>query len=111
LNVYDTIYFTQSHEIGEFVKQKGIFKIVDSNGFTKELDHLEEERIRNLQNMIAELEKEKESLNDEKTKLLEDLNRQISLNEKRHQDNEAKIKNLKTVLRLLRKNIISIQKK
>lgn len=103
LNVYDTIYFTQSHEIGEFVKQKGIFKIVDSNGFTKELDHLEEERIRNLQNMIAELEKEKESLNDEKTKLLEDLNRQISLNEKRHQDNEAKIKESKNGIEVIKK--------
>ncbi len=103
MNVYDTIYFTQSHEIGEFVKQKGIFKIVDSNGFTKELDHLEEERIRNLQNMIAELEKEKESLNDEKTKLLEDLNRQISLNEKRHQDNEAKIKESKNGIEVIKK--------
>lgn len=96
-------YFTQSHEIGEFVKQKGIFKIVDANGFKKELDYLEEERLRNLQNAIAELEKEKENLKDEKTKLLEDLNRQISLNEKQHQDNETKIKESKNGISIINK--------
>lgn len=103
LNVYDTIYFTQSHEIGEFVKQKGIFKIVDADGFKKELDHLEEERRRILQNAILELKQEKEGLKDEKEKLLEDLNRQISQNEKRHQDNEIKIKESKNGITIINK--------
>ncbi|WP_347219358.1 hypothetical protein [Chryseobacterium sp.] len=103
LNVYDTIYFTQSHEIGDFVKQKGIFKIVDADGFKRELDHLEEERRRTLQNTIAELEKEKEVLQDEKIKLLEDLNRQILQNEKRHQENEAKIKESKNGIEVISK--------
>ncbi|MDM1555832.1 MULTISPECIES: hypothetical protein [Chryseobacterium] len=103
LNVYDTIYFTQSHEIGEFVKQKGIFKIVDADGFKKELDNLEEEKRRILQNAIVDLTKEKESLKDEKTKLLEELNRQISQNEKRHQDNEAKIKDSKNGIEIINK--------
>ncbi|REC61961.1 hypothetical protein DRF65_13115 [Chryseobacterium pennae] len=103
LNVYDTIYFTQSHEIGEFVKQKRIFKIVDTDGFKKELDYLEEERLRALQNAIAELEKEKVALQDEKTKLLEDLNRQIMQNEKRHQENEAKIKESKNGIEVISK--------
>ncbi|KAB1230816.1 hypothetical protein [Chryseobacterium viscerum] len=95
LNVYDTIYFTQSHEIGEFVKQKGIFNIVDAAGFQKEIEKLHEEKLRAVQNTIADLEKEKESLNEERKTLLEDLKRQIAQNEKRHQENEDKIKESK----------------
>ncbi|REC44202.1 hypothetical protein [Chryseobacterium pennipullorum] len=103
LNVYDTIYFTQSHEIAEFVKQKGIFKIVNDEGFDMELHNLEEERRRILQSAITELKREKEGLKDEKTKLLEDLNRQISHNEKRHQDNESKIKESKNRIEIISK--------
>lgn len=103
LSVYDTIYFTQSHEIGEFVRQKGIFRIVDANGFKKELENLHEERIREIKNAIADLEKEKESLKDERTKLLEDLNRQIAQNERRHQENGAKIKESKSGIEVIRK--------
>ncbi|MCL8538677.1 hypothetical protein M9991_17555 [Chryseobacterium gallinarum] len=103
LNVYDTIYFTQSHEIGEFVKQKRIFKIVDANGFKKELDLLEEERRRALQNAITGLEKEREELKDERTKLVEELNRQIAQNEKRHQENEARIKESKNGIEIINK--------
>ncbi|MGU3375837.1 hypothetical protein [Chryseobacterium sp. M5A1_1a] len=103
LSTYDTIYFTQSHEIGEFVRQKGIFKIVDSNGFKSEIEKLHEERLRTVKNSIAELEREKESLKDERTKLLEDLNRQIAQNEKRHQENEIKIKESKTGIEVINK--------
>lgn len=103
LNVYDTIYFTQSHEIGEFVKQKGIFKIVDADGFKKELDHLEEERRQILQNAITDLKKEKDNVKDEKAKLLEDLSRQILQNEKRHQENEATIKESKNGIEIIHK--------
>ncbi|MBP2616590.1 hypothetical protein [Chryseobacterium jejuense] len=103
LNVYDTIYFTQSHEIGKFVKQKRIFKIVDADGFKKELDYLEEERLHALQSAIADLKREKENLKEEKTKLVGDLNKQISQNEKRHQENETKIKESKNSLEVIQK--------
>lgn len=103
LNVYDTVYFTQSHEIGEFVKQKDIFKIIDADGFKKELDLLQEERLRILQRTISDLEREKERLKDEKIQLLEDLNRQVSQNEKRHQENEDKIKESKNGIEVIRK--------
>jgi hypothetical protein len=66
LNVYDTIYFTQSHEIAEFVKQKGIFKIVDASGFYKEIEKFHEEKLQEVQNSVAELEREKERLIHEK---------------------------------------------
>lgn len=103
LSSYDTIYFTQSHEIGEFVRQKGIFKIVDTNGFKKEIEKLHEERLKAVQNSIAELEREKESLKEERIQLLDSLNRQIAQNEKRHQENEVKIKESKSGIEVINK--------
>lgn len=92
LNVYDTIYFTESHEIAEFVKQKGIFKIVDANGFTREIESLREERLRLVQSLIQEFEREKEKLTEDRRKIIDDLNKQIDQNKVRHQENEKKIK-------------------
>lgn len=103
LNVYDTIYFTQSHEIGEFVRQKGIFKIVDTQGLKNEIEKLHEEKLRAVQNAIAGMEKEKEDLKEEKTILLNDLNRQIAQNEKRHQENEIRIKESKNGIEIINK--------
>lgn len=103
LNVYDTIYFTQSHEIGEFVRQKGIFKIVDTNGLKKEIENLHEEKLRDIRNTIADLEKEKESLKDEKSVRIDHLNRQISQNEQRHQENEIKIQESKNGIEIINK--------
>nr|WP_315032546.1 hypothetical protein [uncultured Chryseobacterium sp.] len=103
LNVYDTIYFTQSHEIAEFVKQKGIFKIVDGGGFHKEIEKFHEEKLREVQNSIAELEREKDSLVHEKKELITSLTRQIEHNEKRHQENELKIKESKNGVEIIRK--------
>jgi len=37
LNIYDTIYFTESQEVAQYVHQKGVFKIIDINGFEREL--------------------------------------------------------------------------
>lgn len=103
LNTYDVIYFTQSHEIGEFVRQKGIFRIVDSNGFKKEIEKIHEEKQLAIQNSISDLEKEKEGLKGEKTRLIEDLNKQIAHNEKRHQENEARLKESKNGIEIISK--------
>lgn len=101
LNVYDTLYFTQSHEIAEFVKQKGIFKIVDTGGFNKEIEKFHEERLREVQNAVADLKKEKENLKEEKTQLMDDLRKQVERNEKKHQENEVKIQESKTGIDLI----------
>ncbi|AZA84438.1 hypothetical protein C1637_06235 [Chryseobacterium lactis] len=103
LNVYDTIYFTQSHEIAEFVKQKGIFKIVDAGGFHKEIEKFHEERNREVQQSIAEFEKEKEDLKEEKKILIAELTQQIESNERRHRENELKIKESKNGIDLIGK--------
>ncbi|MBB6370570.1 hypothetical protein [Chryseobacterium shigense] len=91
LNSYDMIYFTGNHEVAEFVQQKGIFKIVDLNGFEREIQKSDEEKSRLLNTYISDLELEKNNLNDDKKHLLDQLNQQISQNEKRHKENAAKI--------------------
>ncbi|MEY8760507.1 hypothetical protein [Chryseobacterium tongliaoense] len=101
LNVYEVIYFTQSHEVGEFVQQKGIFKIVDMNGFEGEISKLHEERTRILKNTIDEFEKEKQILKDEREKLIDEVKRQIEQNEKRHQENEKKIRESKDGIHII----------
>ncbi|TLX24360.1 hypothetical protein FE904_16965 [Chryseobacterium indologenes] len=103
LNVYDTIYFTQSHEIAEFVKQKGIFKIVDASGFYKEIEKFHEEKLQEVQNSVAELEREKERLIHEKKEILTSLTRQIEHNERKHKENELKIKESRNGLELISK--------
>ena len=111
LNVYETVYFTQSYEIGEFVRQKGIFKIVDSNGFEGEIQKLDEERTRIIKNTIEEFEKEKQSLKDERQKLVDDIKWQIEQNKKRHQENERKIKESENGVEIINKEYEEYSKK
>ncbi|KQM43893.1 hypothetical protein [Chryseobacterium sp. Leaf201] len=95
LNNYDTIFFTQSHEIGEFVKQKGIFKIVEPNGFEHEISRLHEERLRLVQVCLDEFKKEHRQLEEERKRLIDSLHKQIEQNEKYHKENEKKIEQSK----------------
>lgn len=111
LNVYDTIYFTESHEIAEFVKQKGIFKIVDANGFTREIESLREERLRLVQSLIQEFEKEKEKLTEDRRKIIENLNKQIDQNKVRHQENDKKIKDSEGGIKIIEDEYTEFSKK
>lgn len=111
LNTYDTIYFTQSAEIAEFVQQKGIFKIVNTEGLEKEIGKLHEDRIHAVQNSINEFEKEKEKLKEERKQLIDDLTRQIRQNEKRHQENEQKILESKNGINVINQEYDQFSKK
>lgn len=91
LNNYDTVFFTQSHEIGEFVKQKGIFKIVDPNGFEHEISRLHEERLRLVQVCLEGFKKEYHQLEEERKRLIDSIHKQIEQNENHHRENERKI--------------------
>ncbi|MCT2561987.1 hypothetical protein [Chryseobacterium herbae] len=95
LNSYEMIYFTESHEVAEFVKQKGIFKIVDMNGFDREIQKCHEEKSKALTSYIRDLELEKETLKEDRKQLLDHLEKQIIQNEKRHQENEKNIRESK----------------
>lgn len=95
LNSYDMIYFTGNHEVAEFVQQKGIFKIVDLDGFEREIRKSDEEKSRLLNAYIQDLEQEKNNLEADRKKILDQLHHQIGQNERKHQENEAKIRESK----------------
>ncbi|SHG54035.1 hypothetical protein SAMN05421866_0766 [Chryseobacterium oranimense] len=91
LSIYDMIYFTDNREVAEFVQQKGIFKIVDENGFDREIQKSDEEKSRLVSNCIQELEQEKENLKEDRKTIINDIEKQIAHNERKHQENEKKI--------------------
>lgn len=110
LNVYDTIYFTQSKEVAEFVAQKGIFKliqnVVDKKEFEQEIQALQAERKRKIEASISDFEKEISRLEEDKNKTLNEFKEQIDRNEQVHQENEKKIRESKNDLEQV-KNIYS----
>lgn len=91
LNVYDTIYFTQSNEVAEFVHQKNIFHLVQENGFTTEIQKLAEERLQKIQNSLDEFAREKQKLDEDRKRLIDEYKKQIEQNERQHQENSRKI--------------------
>jgi hypothetical protein len=110
LNDYDTVFFTQNHEIGEFVKQKGIFKIVDPNGFNHEISKFHEERLRLVQVCLDELKKENRQLEEERKRLIESIHKQIEQNEKYHRENERKIVQSKEKIGIINNEYIQYTK-
>lgn len=99
LNVYDTIYFTDSPEVAEFVHQKGVFKLIQNVGvkkeFEREINNLIEERKRKREQSISEFEREVQLINDDKNRTIQEFRNQIEQSERIHQDNERRIKESK----------------
>ncbi|WP_294286743.1 hypothetical protein [uncultured Chryseobacterium sp.] len=91
LNVFDTIYFTDSSEIAEFVHQKNIFQFVQKDGFENEIRKLAEERKRKILETIADFEKEKSRLGDTEKQVCEDMKDKIGKNKQQHVANAEKI--------------------
>lgn len=92
LNVYDTIFFTDSKEVAEFVRHKRIFSAVDENNFETEIRKLTEERKRKIQESLDEFSKEKLKLEESRLKTYEDFKSQIEKNKEKHQENDQKIR-------------------
>ena len=111
LNVYDTIYFTSSNEIAEFVHKKGIFKLVQKEGFESEIQQLNQERRLAMQSTIAEFENEKLSIEEKKKKATKAFKQQIDLNEKQHVENKKKIDSSKTELNAINQQYDSFLQK
>ena len=105
LNLYDTIYFTDSSEVAEFVHQKGIFKLIQNVGekkdFDKEINNLIEERKRKRDRAISEFEREVLRINEEKNIAIQEFKTQIEQNEITHLENERKLKGSKDDLNKL----------
>ena len=99
LNVYDTIYFTESREIAEFVNQKGIFKLIqnvgDKKDFDKEIDDLIEERKRKREQSISDFEREFQRINDDKNRTIQEFKTLLEQNERTHLANEKNLEDSK----------------
>lgn len=91
LNVYDTIYFTESSEIANFVRQKNIFQFVQRDGFENEISKLAEERKRQIQEAVNEFENEKIKLDSSKKQNYEDFKSKIEKNKELHAANGKRI--------------------
>ena len=96
LNVYDTIYFTNSDEVAKFVAQKGIFKLIQNVGekrdFEREINNLIEERKRKKEQSISEFEKEVQRINEDKNRNIQEFKTQIEQNERTHSENDRRLK-------------------
>jgi len=99
LNVYDTIYFTDSKEVGEFVHQKGIFKLIqnvgDKKDFDREINDLKEDRKRKREQSISEFEREVQRINEAKKQTIQEFKIQVEQSERTHLENERKLKESK----------------
>jgi hypothetical protein len=99
LNVYDTIYFTDSTEVAEFVHQKGIFKLIQNVGekrdFEREINSLIEERKRKREQSISEFEREVQRINEDKNQTIQEFKNQIEQSERTHSENDKKLKESK----------------
>jgi hypothetical protein len=99
LNIYDTIYFTNSDEVARFVVQKGIFKLIqnvkENLEFEREINNIIEDRKRKKEKSISEFEKEIQSINEEKNRTIQEFKDQIEQNERIHNENEKKLKESK----------------
>ncbi len=96
LNNYDTIFFTNSKEIVEFTRGKGLYKVVDEqNGFNKEIQLLREEKKKKLQIMVNDFEKELTELEEKKKITIKDFKESIEQNSRLHQENSKKIEESK----------------
>lgn len=99
LNIYDTIYFTNSDEVAKFVIQKGIFKLIQNVGdkleFEREINNLIEERKRKREQSISEFEREAQRINEDKNRTIQEFKNQIEQSERTHFENEKKLKESK----------------
>ena len=99
LNIYDTIYFTNSDEVAKFVIQKSIFKLIQNVGdkleFEREISNLIEERKRKREQSISEFKREVQRINEVKSQTIQDFKNQIEQSERIHLENERKLKESK----------------
>lgn len=99
LNAYDTIYFTDSQEVAEFVHQKGIFKLIQNVGekrdFDREINELIEERKRKREQSISEFKREVQRISEDKNQTIQEFKNQIEQSVRTHLENERRLKESK----------------
>jgi len=98
LNKFDTIFFTNSREIIEYCKNKGLYSITDESGFEQEIEKLKAEINKKRQLYIIELENEKQKLEHHRKQNIEKHKNQIEQNQKQHLENHHRIAESKNEL-------------
>lgn len=88
---YDTIYFTESKEIAEFARSRGIYKTIDETGFETEINNLIEEKKRKREQSISEFEREIQKINEDKKRAIQEFKNQIEQFKITHQANGKRI--------------------
>ena len=92
---YDTIYFTESKEIAEFARSRGIYKTIDETGFDNEINNLIEERKRKREQSISEFKREVQRINEDRNQTIQEFKNQIEQSERTHLENDRKLKESK----------------
>ena len=115
LNVYDTIYFTQSEEIAKYVKLKNIVPLIQNVGdlkeFELEIQKLNEDRLNKIEAFRNELVQEKEKLSKAKEVKKQEFVKNIETNKKTHQDNQSKIEEAENQLKKIGSDYNELSKK
>lgn len=111
LNIYDTIFFTDSKEIVDFTKSRDIYKVIDENGYDKEIQTLRDEKKKKLQILVSDFEKELSELDEKKRISIRDFKDSIEENSRLHQENNRKIEDDKKQINIIENKYYEFSKK
>lgn len=111
LNKFDVIYFTDNKEIVEFVHQKGIYKVVQSDGFEQETKILSEEKRQYVESVVLELQNEKGRIEEERKRLTGELKEYLENSQRIHTQNEKRIKELQQDLSVVNQSFVEFLNK
>ncbi|MEN9547699.1 MAG: hypothetical protein RIR12_290 [Bacteroidota bacterium] len=92
---YDTIYLTESKEIAEFARSRGIYKTINKTDFINEINTLSEERNRKRELSISEFKIEIQRIDEAKKQTILEYKNLIEQNERAHLENDRKLKESK----------------
>lgn len=92
---YDIIYFTADEQVAKYVQERGLFFITDSNGFDQEIAKVEEERRQKIHKTLSDLQVESQSLENTKTELIQKIEKELEIQQKKHDENAKKIEDTK----------------
>ncbi|MFL9833016.1 hypothetical protein [Chryseobacterium terrae] len=90
---YDTLFFTDSKEIAEFVSQKRLFRLIDVNILEEEIKNFQTEVKQELINTISKLKNKSKKIEDEGRNEYESFKKKIEQDEQTHLENGKKIEN------------------
>ncbi len=95
LNEYDTIYFTDSADIADFVRQRGIYRAVDITGVEALLQQVQIKKAKQVQSYLQYLHKTEQDLRQEKKAYLAHIESEIARGKQQHAANEQRLQQVR----------------